>query len=189
MRAIKRGAAAVLLAALMSGAAGAASADSGGNDARTVAGAQEFLRQVLPGNRYMSTMMSEILAKAERDRLRGRFEPLPVIVDSDPVEHCRSFLLAEIFNTWLIVRDPASGNVSEAALAELAGDDHVGSPDGFHFGSIRALRHEGSRVHLRFAGERHDAVLYLEGVEMAGRVHAALDFLRGNCDASASTGF
>lgn len=189
MRAIRNGAGALLLAAMMGAVAGAASAEDGRTDARTVASAQEFLRQVLPGNRYVSTVMTEMTAKAAREGMRGSFDPLPVIVDSDPVAHCRSYLLAGIADTWLSVRDPATGDVSEAGLAALAGDDYVGNPEGFHFGSIRALRQDGSRVHLRFAGEQHDAVLHLEGAEMAGRVHAALDFLRSNCDASAATGF
>src|SRR5690606_9528250 len=83
---------AALLAALLWAVAGAAGAEDGRADARTVTSAQEFLRQGLPGNRYVSTMMSGILAKAGRDGLRGHFEPLPVIVDSDPVGHCRSYL-------------------------------------------------------------------------------------------------
>ena len=33
---------------------------------RSVASAQEFLRQVLPGNRYVSTMMTGILRRAAR---------------------------------------------------------------------------------------------------------------------------
>jgi len=178
-----------LAVALLATAAGAAAAEGGAAPQRTVAGAQEFLRQVLPGNRYLSTMMSEVLAKARRDGLRAEFEPLPPIVDADPVAHCRSYLIGEIANTWLTVRDPATGEATEAGFAAMAGDDHVGSPDGLHFGSIRALRQDGSRVYLRFAGEQHDAMLHLEGSEMASRVHAALDFLRRECDPAAATGF
>src|SRR5690606_21925393 len=84
--------------------------------------------------------------------------------------------------------DPATGEVTEAEFAAMAGDDHVGSPDGMHFGSIRALRQDGSRVYLRFAGEQHDAELHLEGSEIASRVYAALDFLRRQCDPAAATG-
>ena len=167
----------------------AAAADTAAAPQRTVAGAQEFLRQILPGNRYLSTMMVEVLAKARRDGLRASFDPLPVIVDADPVEACRSYLIGEIRGTWLLVRDPATGDTSEADFAQMVGDEHVGSPEGMHFGSIRALRQEGSRVYLRFAGEQHDAELHLEGTEMAARVHTALDFLRRHCDASAATGF
>lgn len=178
--------AAVLLGTL---AGHAAAGEAVGTAQRTVAGAQEFLRQALPGNRYVSSMMSEIQAKATREGLRSRFEPLPVIVDADPVEGCRSYLVADIRPTRLIVVDPAGSGSSEAWLSELAGDDYVGRPDGMHFGSIRALRQDGPRVHLRFAGEQVDAVLHLEGEEIAGRVRTALDFLRQACDATAATGF
>jgi len=44
-------------------------------------------------------------------------------------------------------------------------------------------------VTLRFAGERHDAVVYMEGEEIARRVHGAFDYLRVHCDTAASTGF
>ncbi|MGJ4802957.1 hypothetical protein [Luteimonas sp. SDU82] len=71
----------------------------------------------------------------------------------------------------------------------MVNDEMVGSPDGFDFGSLRALRQSRTRVLLRFAGEQPDAVLYLEGEEIAARVHTALDYLRRHCDASAATGF
>lgn len=179
------GAGIALLAALAAG-------DAQGQEAagtRSIASAQEFLRQVLPGNRYASTVMGEILARATREGLRGHFEPLPEIFDADPLEECRSYLLSDTGVTDFIVRDPASGDVLATPLAELMRDDIIGSPDGFHFGSIRALSHSGSRVAMRFAGEQEDAVLYLEGAEIAARVHDALDYLRRHCDTSAATGF
>lgn len=178
-----------LAVALMAMTPGAVAAEDATTPQRTVEGAQEFLRQVLPGNRYLSTMMVEVLAKARRDGLRAQFDPLPPIVDADPIAPCRSYLIGEIATTWLTVRDPATGEVTEAEFAAMAGDDHVGSPDGMHFGSIRALRQDGSRVYLRFAGEQHDAELHLEGSEIASRVYAALDFLRRQCDPAAATGF
>lgn len=177
----------MMLAALLLVLPASAAATDGPK--RTVASAQEFLGQVLPGNRYVSTMMAEVIAKARREGLQARFDPVPPIVDADPVGHCRSYLIGEIANTWLVVRDPASGGSTESDFARMVGDDHVGSPDGFHFGSIRALRQDGSRVYLRFAGEQHDAELHLEGSEIASRVHAALDFLRRECDPAAATGF
>jgi len=156
---------------------------------RSVAGAQEFLRQVLPGNRYVSTLMTEILEKARREGLRGSYEPLPLIVDVGPVAECRSMLLADIEPTDLVVRDPATGEGAVSSLADLVSDGMVGSPDGFHFGSIRALRQSGSRVHLRFAGEQLDAVVHMEGEEIAARVYEAFDYLRRHCDPAAATGF
>src|SRR5690606_42078244 len=99
MRAINRRTM-TLLAVLLWAVAGAAGAEDGRADARTVASAQEFLRQVLPGNRYVSTMMSGILAKAGRDGLRRHFEPLPVNVDSDPVPDCRSYPVDRVDDTW-----------------------------------------------------------------------------------------
>jgi len=183
----RAGAGILVLAAL---AATPATARADDPDAqRSIASAQEFLRQVLPGNRYASSVMTGIVARAKREGLRGRFEPLPVIFNADPVAGCRSFLLADIAATDFEVRDPATGDVVVSALADLLEDDVVGSPDGFDFGSIRDLRHSGSRVMLRFAGGRDDAVVYMEGEEVAGRVHTAFDYLRRRCDASASTGF
>lgn len=177
-----------LLLALACGPA-AAQEPVAASAARSVESAQEFLRQVLPGNRYVSTAMTEVLARAMREGLRGRFEPLPVIVEAEPVAPCRSRLLADIAPTWLTIRDPAMYEVVESSLADLFGDATVGNPDGMAFGDVRALRVEGARVHLRFAGEQHDAVVHMESTEMAGRVHAAIDFLRRECDLSARTGF
>ncbi|MGJ4729921.1 hypothetical protein [Luteimonas sp. SDU101] len=189
-RSITAGRACALLLAIAIPCAGVAHArDHATGGARSVAGAQEFLRQVLPGNRYASTMMSEILERAGREGLRAHFEPLPPIFDAAPLAKCRSLLLADIRATDLVVRDPATGEAAVSALAELVNDEVVGSPDGFDFGSIRALRQSGNRVLLRFAGEQSDAVLYLEGEETAARVHTALDYLRRHCDASAATGF
>ncbi|MDH7452189.1 hypothetical protein QF205_03710 [Luteimonas composti] len=184
------GRACALVLAIAALGAGAAHAQDGAvGEGRSIASAQEFLRQVLPGNRYASTMMSEILERAGRQGLRGHFEPLPPVFDAAPLAECRSLLLADIRATDLVVRDPATGERAVSALADLVDDNAVGSPDGFDFGSIRALRQSGNRVLLRFAGEQSDAVLYLEGEEMAARVHAALDYLRRHCDASAATGF
>lgn len=184
-----RRACALLLAVAMPYTGAAHAQDHAAGEGRSVAGAQEFLRQVLPGNRYASTMMSELLERAGREGLRGHFEPLPPIFDAAPLAECRSLLLADIRATDLVVRDPATGEAAVSALAELVGDEVVGSPDGFDFGSIRALRQSGNRVQLRFAGEQSDAVLYLEGEEIAARVRTALDYLRRHCDASAATGF
>jgi hypothetical protein len=156
---------------------------------RSIASAQEFLRQVLPGNRYVSTFMAGLLEKARREGLRGSFEPLPVIVDANPVAECRSMLLADIEGTDFVVRDRATGDGAVSNLADLVNDGLVGSPDGFDFGSIRALHRAGPRVHLRFAGEQLDAVVHMEGEEIAGRVYEAFDYLRRRCDAAAATGF
>src|SRR5690606_11157791 len=104
---------------------------------RSIASAQEFLRQVLPGNRYVSTFMAGLLEKARREGLRGSFEPLPVIVDANPVAECRSMLLADIEGTDFVVRDRATGDGAVSNLADLVNDGLVGSPDGFDFGSIR----------------------------------------------------
>ena len=183
----RAGARVLVLAALATPAAWAAGDGTG--EGRSIASAQEFLRQVLPGNRYASTVMADILARAESEGLRAGFRTLPVIFDADPVAECRSFLLADIRATLFVVRDPGTGDVVETALAELMHDEVVGSPDGFDFGSIRALHRSGSRVLLRFAGERRDAIVYMEGEEIAGRVHAAFDYLRRHCDTAASTGF
>lgn len=186
--AARRAGACILVLLALAAATAQARADEAA-DGRSIASAQEFLRQVLPGNRYASSVMAEIVTRAEREGLRGHFEPLPVIFDADPVAECRSFLLADISPTDFVVRDPSNGDVVVSALADLLQDDVVGSPDGFDFGSIRALRHSGSRVMLRFAGGQADAVVHMEGEEVAGRVHAAFDYLRQRCDASASTGF
>ena len=169
--------------------AGAQARGDDATPARSVASAQEFLRQVLPGNRYVSTMMSGIVEKARREGLRADFEPLPLIFDADPVAECRSMLLADIDPTDLVVRDPNTHEAAVSSLADLVQDGVVGSPDGFDFGSIRQTRHSGSRVYLRFAGEQLDAVVHLEGEEIAGRVHAAFDYLRRHCDPAAATGF
>src|SRR5690606_16996996 len=122
-------------------------------------------------------MMSGIVEKARREGLRADFEPLPLIFDADPVAECRSMLLADIDPTDLGGRDPDTHGAA------------VSRPDGFDFGSIRQARHSGARVYLRFAGEQLDAVVHLEGEEIAGRVHAAFDYLRRHCDPAAATGF
>ena len=169
-----------------------AGAQARGDDAvpaRSIASAQDFLSQVLPGNGYVSTMMSEIVDKARRQGLRAGFEPVPEIFDADPVAECRSMLLADIEPTDLVVRDPGTGDAAVSSLAAMVQDRMVGSTDGFHFGSIRQTRLAGSRVHLRFAGEQLDAVVHLEGEEIAARVHAAFDYLRRHCDPAAATGF
>lgn len=157
---------------------------------RTVASAQAFLEQILPGNRYVSTPMTEMLAKAKRENLRGSFEPLPQIYEAQPVAHCVTRLLADVSPTWFIVLDPQdSWNGVEASLEALLDSPVIGNPDGMHFGSIRALARFGSRVNLRFAGNSDDAVLHLDAAETAERVHQALEFLRVQCDATRETGF
>ncbi len=180
---------ACILAAAALAVAGAQARGDDAVPARSVASAQEFLRQVLPGNRYVSTAMSGIVEKARREGLRAEFEPMPVIFDADPVAECRSMLLADIDPTDLVVRDPGTGEAAVSSLADLFQDGMVGSPEGFGFGSIRQTRHAGSRVYLRFAGEQLDAVVHLEGEEVAARVHAAFDYLRRHCDPAAATGF
>jgi len=157
---------------------------------RTVPGAQEFLRQVLPGSGYASTPMSEMLAKARREQLRGRFDPLPVVFEALPLAECVSRLSADVSATWFVVTNPQdSGDASVAALEDLFGESVIGNPDGMHFGSIRALRLSGSEVRMRFAGNTDDAVLYLDSAETAARVHVALAFLQERCDGSRATGF
>lgn len=183
----RRAGAGLLVVALLAAAMAHARADDAG-DGRSIASAQAFLRQVLPGNRYMSTAMSLILARAGNEGLRAQLQRLPVIFNADPVAECRSFLLADITATTFVVRDPAS-DVVETALSDLLQDQAVGSPDGFDFGSIRALGQAGSRVTLRFAGERYDAVVDMEGEEIARRVHGAFDDLRMHCDTAVATGF
>ena len=132
-----RRAGACILAFIALAAAGAQARGDDAGPQRSIASAQEFLRQVLPGNRYVSTMMSGIMEKAGREGLRAGFEPLPLIVDADPVAECRSMLLADIESTDLVVRDPASGEAAVSSLADLVQDGMVGSPEGFDFGSIR----------------------------------------------------
>ena len=178
---------ACILALAAMAAAASAHADDGAE--RSIDSAQEFLSYMLPGNHYVSTPMSEILARARREGLRAHFEPLPVIYDADPVHECRSMLLSDIRGTEMVVRDPATGDTAVSELAELMQDDVIGSSDGFHFGHIRKLGQSGPRVFLRFAGEQVDAVLHLEGEEVAARVHAAFDYLRRHCDPAAATGF
>ena len=187
----RRAGACILAVAVLAvlAAAGAQAHAAAAAPARSVASAQEFLRQVLPGNRYVSTAMTEIVVRAGREGLRGSFEPLPVIIDAEPLAECRSLLLADISATDLVVHDPSAGDTAVSALAELLRDELVGSPDGFDLGSIRELRQSGSRVYLRFAGEQLDAVVHLEGEEIAGRVHAAFDYLRRHCDPASATGF
>ena len=178
-----------LLVAATASAAPAAD-DAGTAPARTVEGAQEFLRQVLPGSRYVSTPMAEMLAGARREQLRGSYEPLPLVIDADPVAACVSRLRADVSATWLVLRNPMDAwDASEAPVQDLLGSAVVGDPDGIHFGSIRALRQSGSQVHLRFAGNSDDAVLHLDAEETAQRVYAAFDFLRKACDATRDTGF
>lgn len=154
--------------------------------ARSVDSAQQFLQQVLPGNGYASTPMSQMLAAARREQLRGHFEPLPVITRADPLRACVSVLLADAGDSWFIVRNPHdSGDVSEAAVADLfGGDGLIGNPEGLHFGDIRALSQSGNRVQMRLAGNRDDAVLHLEGEQAASRVLAALQYLQQTCDSS-----
>lgn len=185
--------AALAMAALWLPPGHAVSADAGIEaeaPARTVAGAQEFLHQILPGNRYVSTPMTEMLARARSENLRAAFDSLPLVFDAAPVADCVSYLLADASSTWLVLRNPQdAGDVSEASVETLLGDAVIGDPDGLHFGSIRALRQSGAEVHIRFAGNRDDAVLHLDAVATAERVHAAFDFLRLHCDASRATGF
>ena len=50
---------ALVLAIAALGAGAAHAQDGAAGEGRSIASAQEFLRQVLPGNRYASTMMSE----------------------------------------------------------------------------------------------------------------------------------
>src|SRR5690606_18373862 len=116
-----------VLAVLAAAGAQAHAAAAAAAPARSVASAQEFLRQVLPGNRYVSTAMTEIVVRAGREGLRGSFEPLPVIIDAEPLAECRSLLLADISATDLVVHDPSAGDTAVSALAELMQDDLVGS--------------------------------------------------------------
>src|SRR5690606_20187616 len=111
------------------------------------------------------------------------------IIDADVVEECRSMMVADIQDVDLVVRDPDTGETAVSNLADMVNDPMVGSEDGFHFGSIRQTRLEGSRVYLRFAGEQLDAVVHVDSPEMAGRVRTAFDYLRQRCDPAAATGF
>lgn len=190
-----RGAAAVagfLLAMAAATAVAAEAADDTGDPApvRTIASAQAFLSQVLPGNRYVSTPMTEMLVKAQRENLRGSFEPLPVIFEAEPVAPCVTRLRADVSPTWFVVLNPDDAwDGAEASVEGLLGGPWIGDPDGIHFGSIRALRLSGSQIRLRFAGNGEDAVLHLDASETAARVHTALEFLRVRCDATRDTGF
>lgn len=168
-----------------------AAADEGATaPERTVASAQEFLRHTLPGSDYVSTPMSEMLAKARGEQLRARFEWLPIVFDADPVAECVSMLQADALPTLFVVENPRDPHdASDAALEDLLGGSVLGDPDGMHFGTIRALRLVGSEVRMRFAGNTEDAVLHLDSAETAARVHDALDFLRVQCDATRATGF
>lgn len=187
-----RGVLLALVGSLAMVSAAAADDGAGGGQApvRSIASAQDFLHQVLPGNRYISTPMAEMLAKARRENLRGSFDPLPVIVEAVPVASCVSRLRADVAPTWLVVRNPQDGwDTTEAPVEELLGERLIGNPDGMHFGSVRAVRRAGAEVHVRFAGNSDDAVLYLDAVQTAERVHGALEFLRLHCDATRATGF
>jgi len=180
----------VAMALLLAGWPALAADDGAGAPERTVGSAQAFLHQVLPGNRYLSTPMSELLSRARREQLRGRFEPLPVVFEALPLEACVSRLSADISATRFLVTNPLDhGDASEAAVAELFGDSVIGNPEGMHFGAIRALHLSGNEVRMRFAGNSDDAVLVLESSETAERVHAAIEFLRTRCDPSRATGF
>lgn len=157
---------------------------------RSVESAQAFLAMTLPGNHYVSTPMAEMLDRARQEGLRGRFEPKPRIIDAAPVSTCVSRLRADVSQAWFVVHNPQDAwDASEASVEELLGGPVIGDPAGMHFGSIRALRRTGDEVHVRFAGNRTDAVLLLDSGETAARVHDALEFLRIHCDASRATGF
>ena len=190
-----KGVCSVATAAALMLVAANAGASTGGDGAapappRTIDSAQAFLHQVLPGNRYISTPMAEMLAKARRENLRGSFDPLPVIVEADPVAPCVSRLRADVSPTWLFVRNPQDAwDATGAPVESLLGASLVGDPGGMHFGSIRALRRAGDEVHVRFAGNSDDAVLYLDAEQTAERVHGALEFLRLHCDPTRATGF
>lgn len=184
-------AAGLLLATLFPVAAASGAGDVAAEaPVRTIASAQDFLEQVLPGNHYISTPMAEMVAKARRDGLRGSFEPLPLIFEAEPVAPCVTRLRADVSPTWFVVLNPQDEwDGAEASVEALLGGPWIGNPDGMHFGSIRALRRSGSRLHIRFAGNADDAELHLDAAETAARVHEALEFLRLHCDATRRTGF
>lgn len=184
----------VVPAALLLAAAGATAADEAGDaapdDGRSIASAQAFLQQMLPGNRYVSTPMAEIHARARNEGVRASFDPLPVIVEADPVEPCVSRLRADASGTWLLLRNPQDyDDATDAPLADLLGGPLIGDPEGMHFGSVRALRRVGTEVRIRLAGNSDDAVLHLDAESTAKRVHDALEYLRLHCDATRATGF
>ena len=158
---------------------------------RSVAGAQQLLLQLLPGNRYVSTPMSEMLDKARAQQLSARFEPLPLIVSAEPLAPCVTRLLADASASQLLLRNPLDADdASQASVAELMrGGDLIGNPEGMHFGQIRASSQQHNRVYLRFAGNTADAVVHMEAAESASRVLAAVDYLRHHCDPSRATGF
>lgn len=186
----KGGLAAVGLALAMTMAAATAAEGGDTAAARTVESAQTFLSMMLPGNRYVSTPMAEMLDQARREGLRGGFDPKPRIIDAAPVSTCVSRLRADASQTWFVVRNPQDAwDTTEAAVEDLQGGPVIGDPVGMHFGNIRALRRMGEEVHLRFAGNTTDAVLLLDSGETAARVYDALEFLRVHCDGSRATGF
>lgn len=155
-----------------------------------MASAQAFLDQVLPGNRYVSTPMTEMLTQARRERLRAHFSPLPLVFEARPVAPCVTRLRADVSPTWFVVTNPQDpDDAVEAPVEAFMGGPVIGDPDGMHFGSIRELHRSGSQVRIRFAGNSDDAVLHLDAGETAGRVYEALEFLRVHCDATRDTGF
>jgi len=180
---------ALLLTVSMGGHALAGEQDTAA-DVRSVASAQQFLQQVLPGNRYLSTPMNEALAAARRERLQAQFQPLPVIIEAEPLARCVTRLRADASATTLVLRNPHdSYDQSQASAAELLGSEWIDNPDGMQFGSIRQLGQRGNQVFMRLAGNEQDAVLHLEGTEIASRVLQALEYLREQCDSTRATGF
>lgn len=180
----------LLLALSMGGKALAGEPQGAATDVRSVASAQQFLQQVLPGNRYLSTPMSEALATARREQLQAQFQPLPVIIEAEPLARCVTRLRADASATTLVLRNPHdSYDQSQASAAELLGSEWIGNPDGMQFGSIRQLGQRGNQVLMRLAGNEQDAVLHLEGTEIATRVLQALEYLREQCDSTRATGF